>query len=78
MTLTMNERYASSGKPRGGGGCTGRRWLRADGTRRWRLRLGKALRPGRYVLFSRATIRAGFAEARFSAADRNRVEFRVG
>ena len=66
-----------AGKPRAGGGCEGRRWVRAKGTKRWRLRLEEALPPGRYVLFSRTTIGAGFAEARFSAADGNRVELRV-
>jgi len=67
-----------AGTPRAGGGCTGRRWVRAKGTRDWRLRLAKRLAPGRYVLFSRTRIAAGFVEARFSAADGNRVEFRVG
>ena len=64
-------------KPGAGGACTTRRWVRAKGTNHWRLRLAKALPPGRYVLFSRATIGAGFPEARFSAGDRNRIEFRV-
>ncbi len=67
----------TAGKPRAGGGCTGRRWVRASGTRHWRLRLETTLRRGRYVVFSRTTIAAGFAEARFSAADGNRVGFRV-
>jgi len=67
-----------AGKPRAGGGCGGRRWVRAEGTRHWRLRLAERLPPGRYMVFSRVTIAAGFPEARFSAADRNRVEFRVG
>jgi hypothetical protein len=66
-----------AGTPRAGGGCTGRRWVGTKGTRHWRLRLAKRLAPGRYVLFSRARIGAGFVEARFSAADRNRVEFRI-
>jgi hypothetical protein len=67
-----------AGRPRTGSGCGGRRWIRASGTARWRLRLGERLPPGRYVAFSRATIAARYAEARFSAGDRNRVEFRVG
>jgi hypothetical protein len=66
-----------AGTPRAGGGCTSRRWVRADGTRHWRLRLAKRLAPGRYVLFSRTRIAAGFVEARFSAADRNQVRFLV-
>jgi hypothetical protein len=67
-----------AGKPRAGAGCSGRQWVRAEGTRRWRLRLAEQLRRGRYVVFSRVTIAAVFPEARFSTADRNRVEFRVG
>ena len=59
------------------GRCGARRWVRAKGTRHWRLRLAQALPPGRYVLFSRTTIGAGFSEASFSAKDRNRVEFRI-
>jgi hypothetical protein len=66
-----------AGEARAGGGCKGRRWVRAKGTKSWRLRLGERLPPGRYVLLSRATIGAGFGEARSSAADRNRVEFRI-
>lgn len=50
-------------------------WVRADGTTRWRLSLGRPLGPGRYVLESRATLRMGFREARFSSADRNRLSF---
>lgn len=59
------------------GKCDTRRWVRAAGTKRWRLRFSKALPPGRYVVFSRARIGAGFAEASFTAKDRNRVELRV-
>ncbi len=60
------------------GRCGRRHWLRADGTANWRLALRRSLAPGRYVVFSRTTIRAGFPEARFSPKDRNRVEFTVG
>ena len=59
-------------------GCDRPVWLRARGTTRWRLGLRKALPSGRYVLMSRATIAAGFPEARFSARDGNRVVFRAG
>jgi hypothetical protein len=59
------------------GGCGRPRWVRAEGTTAWRLRLARALPAGRYVLRSRVTIGAGFPEARFSAADRNRVEFTI-
>ena len=67
----------SKGRAAADGSCSGRRWVRAKGAKRWRVRLARALPPGRYVLFSRVTIGAGFPEARFSAKDRNRVEFRV-
>ena len=58
--------------------CGSPRWLLADGTTSWRLVLRRALPPGRYVVYSRATSGEGFREARFSAADRNRIAFRVG
>ena len=66
-----------AGSPRAGGGCSGRRWVRADGARRWRLRLAERLPAGRYVVFSRVTIRAAFAEARFSEADGNKQPFQL-
>ena len=44
----------------------------------WRLSLQRSLPRGRYQVFSRAVIRAGFAEGRFSRADGNLVRFRVG
>jgi hypothetical protein len=59
------------------GSCPSPRWVAAAGTARWRLRLGKALPRGAYVVFSRTTIGAGFREARFSAGDGNRVALRV-
>ena len=68
----------AAGRPLAAGDCTGRRWVRATGRRRWRVELAQRLPAGRYVLFSRTTIDAGMAEARFSKADRNRVAFRVG
>jgi hypothetical protein len=57
--------------------CGGPRWLRAEGTTSWRFALRRALPPGRYVVYSRATSRAGFRETRFSAGDRNKVAVRV-
>ena len=70
---------SASGKRFKPGSCTsGRTWVRAAGTRAWQLELGQALPPGRYVAYSRATIAAGFREGSFTAADRNRVAFRVG
>jgi hypothetical protein len=52
-------------------------WRRAKGTARWSFKLRKGLPKGRYVLYSRATNRAGVSESRFRAADRNRLAFRV-
>jgi hypothetical protein len=63
---------------RSAGACRARRWLRADGTGHWRFKLKGSLPAGHYVVYSRATIRAGFREARFSAKDRNRMAFEVG
>jgi len=39
--------------------CLPARWLRATGTRVWTLRIPGRLRPGRYVLRSRAIDRRG-------------------
>jgi hypothetical protein len=63
-------------KPGAKGRCARPVWLVARGTMRWRLRT-RGLPPGTYELLSRATIRAGFNEARFTAADRNRMTFVV-
>jgi hypothetical protein len=52
-------------------------WIRARGTRHWSLALRRTLPAGRYVVLSRATIAAGFAEARFSARDGNQRTLRV-
>jgi hypothetical protein len=52
-------------------------WRRAKGTRRWSFAIRKRLPKGRYVLYSRATNRAGVSESSFRAADRNRIAFRV-
>ena len=60
------------------GACDKRRWLNAQGTTRWRYRLRTALRSGRYVIYSRATIAAGFGEGAFSPRDGNQRSFRVG
>ncbi len=61
----------------GAGKCRPARWLRADGARSWRLRLGRALPRGSYEVLSRARIRAGFREGRFTSRDRTRVRFTV-
>lgn len=52
-------------------------WLKAKGTRAWRLRFAHALPNGTYEVRSRAVIRAGFPEARFSKGDGNLRRLRV-
>lgn len=52
-------------------------WLRARGTRSWRLVLSRRLPAGRYLVRSRTTIGVGFREARFSGPDGNLRSFRV-
>jgi hypothetical protein len=51
-------------------------WLRARGTRRWSLRLSRALPAGSYTLLTRA-VTGGVTEASFTRRDGNRREFRV-
>jgi len=58
-----------------GGRCRPAVWLRAQGTRSWRYSLARTLPPGRYVLYTRATIAAGLREASFSARDGNMITF---
>ena len=57
-------------------GCTEPPWLRASGTRSWRLRFARPLPRGSYTLLARAR-RPGLMEISFSARDRNLVKFRV-
>jgi hypothetical protein len=59
------------------GSCSGSAWVRASGTSSWRLSLSRALPAGRYEIRSRAVIRSGFREARFSARDRNLASLTV-
>ena len=66
------------GAPNGARACDKRRWMKAQGATRWRYRLRTALRSDRWVIYSRATIAAGFGEGAFSARDRNQRSFRVG
>ena len=61
----------------GSGRACAKVWVKAVGTRRWRLPLRTPLPSGRYVLYTRAVIGSGFREGRFSAQDRNKVAFGV-
>ena len=56
--------------------CTPSGWQAASGTHSWRLSM-RSLPAGRYEVYTRAVTKNGFREARFAAADRNRVTFRV-
>lgn len=67
-------------RPSGGfvkdpGACDAPRWLKAKGTRRWRLAL-PSLPPGRYVAYARAR-RGALSEASFDKRDGNKLAFRV-
>jgi hypothetical protein len=75
--LTSERGSFSARKPLADGSCGSPRWLRASGSARWRFALKRALGAGRYTVYSRAVIGAGFPEARFSAADRNRIQYRI-
>jgi hypothetical protein len=75
--LTSAAGSFSSRKPGKAGDCGTPRWLRASGRTAWRMALRRALTSGRYTLYSRAVINAGYPEARFSRADRNRIPFRI-
>jgi hypothetical protein len=57
--------------------CPALRFLKASGTTRWTFRLKQPLPPGKYVLTSRATDKAGRVESSFSANAGNRVSFTV-
>jgi len=52
-------------------------WVKAKGTKAWRLQLKQRLPKGRYTLFSRAVLANGLPEGKFSTGDHNRVSFRV-
>jgi hypothetical protein len=58
-------------------GCDDPVWIRAKGTRDWRLRLRRKLPAGRYTLFTRAITRNGVTEGSFRFADRNMLRFRL-
>jgi hypothetical protein len=53
-------------------------WLRAKGRARWHFSGTKSLPKGHYVLYARATDRAGHRTSRFTNKRGNRVEFSVG
>ena len=57
--------------------CSARKWLRATGTTSWRYRLKRALPPGRYRMYSRATDVGGLTEAVFRRSDHNVLRFTV-
>ena len=67
--LTPRERFRRIRK------CTAPPYVRATGRDRWRVSIGRKLRPGRYVLYARATDNLGLPEGGFGA--QNRVAFRV-
>jgi hypothetical protein len=60
------------------GRCTEVTWVRASGTRRWRLRLARRLPSGTYVVYTRAVKADGTPERTFGARDGNRRVLRVG
>jgi hypothetical protein len=59
------------------GKCNEPVWVTVKGTERWSLRLDKRLPKGRYELRTRAVLRNGLAEGRFTRADKNLLKFRV-
>jgi len=59
------------------GKCDEPVWITVKGTERWSLRLGKRLPAGRYELRTRAVLRNGLAEGRFTRTDKNLIRFRV-
>lgn len=52
-------------------------WLQVKGKAKWSFKLKRALPPGRYLVFARATDGLGVAETAFSRRLRNRFVFRV-
>lgn len=54
-----------------------RHWRTAKGRAKWAYKLPHRLKPGRYVVFSRAIDDTGLAEEGFSRRDGNRYAFRV-
>lgn len=59
------------------GKCDEPVWVTVKGTERWSLRLAKRLPKGRYELRTRAVLRNGLAEGRFTRSDKNLIRFRV-
>jgi hypothetical protein len=60
-----------------GGKCDEPVWVTVKGTERWSLKLRKRLPKGRYELRTRAVLRNGLAEGRFTKRDKNLIRFRV-
>jgi hypothetical protein len=52
-------------------------WLKARGTKSWRLNLSRQLPPGQYTVLSRAVEKSGVTEAAFSRRDGNRLDVRI-
>jgi hypothetical protein len=59
------------------GKCNEPVWVTVKGTERWSLRLDERLPKGRYELRTRAVLRNGLAEGRFTRTDKNLLKFRV-
>ncbi|MDA0181621.1 hypothetical protein OJ997_15050 [Solirubrobacter phytolaccae] len=59
------------------GKCDEPVWITVKGTERWSLRLAKRLPKGLYELRTRAVLRNGLAEGRFTRTDKNLIRFRV-
>jgi hypothetical protein len=57
--------------------CSERKWLRATGTTSWRYKLRRALPPGRYRVYSRATDGQSLTESAWTRSDRNVLRFTV-
>ena len=66
QTLTASGKFVKVRK------CTAPHFLRAKGTTSWKLSLQRKLKPGKYVLYARATDNLGRIDAGFGAANAKR------
>jgi Bacterial Ig domain len=73
--LTARGGFARQAAKRGV--CAARTFITAKGTGRWSLKLRKPLPRGSYVLYARATDRAGNVERTFTTTSGNRRTFQV-